>query len=105
MIVASKAVEAFGCDHPARDVIRAQQLSGCGSEHAKAEPRQFIPTEVAVAAIDALRADRLWINICRKNPEHAVDMRQVGPVLVKLALQLSIMPASSRRFSIRPETT
>ena len=33
-------IETFGGDHPARDVIRAQQLARCGSEHAKAEPRR-----------------------------------------------------------------
>jgi hypothetical protein len=36
------AIEPLGGDHPARNVIRAQQLACCGSEHAKAEPRQLI---------------------------------------------------------------
>src|SRR5436305_8634699 len=34
-------IEAFSGNHPARNIIRAQQLPGCGSEHAKAESRQW----------------------------------------------------------------
>ena len=47
-------VERLGGDHPARNVVRAQQLARYGSEHAKAEPREFIASEIPVAAIDAL---------------------------------------------------
>jgi hypothetical protein len=79
-------IEAFGRDHPARDVIGAEQLARCGSEHAEAEPRQFVSGEVAVAAIDALRPDRFRVQIGRENAKHAIDMHQIGPMLVKLAL-------------------
>jgi hypothetical protein len=41
-----------------RSVIRVQQLARCRSEHAKAKPREFIPREVPIAAIGALRSDR-----------------------------------------------
>jgi hypothetical protein len=58
-------IEAFGGDDPARDLIRAQQLARCGSEHANAEPREFISREIAIAAIGALRSDRLRVKIGR----------------------------------------
>jgi hypothetical protein len=45
-------IKALGFDHPARNVIRAQQFACCHSDHAKAEPRQLIPGEVAVTLID-----------------------------------------------------
>jgi hypothetical protein len=45
--------------------------------------------------------DRLWI---ARTPQHAVDMREIRPVPIELLLPFT-MPASSRRFSIRPETT
>jgi len=65
----------------------AQQLATRGSEHAEAEPRQFVSGEVAIASIDALRSDRLWVEIGCKNAEHAINMRQVSPVLIELPLQ------------------
>jgi hypothetical protein len=34
-------IETLGDDHTVRNVIRAQPLARCGSEHAKAEPRQL----------------------------------------------------------------
>jgi hypothetical protein len=71
-------IEALGGNHPACDVIRAQQLARRGSEHAKAEPRQFIAGEVPIAAIGALRSDRLRVEIRRENAEHAINVRQVG---------------------------
>ena len=55
---------------------------------AETEPRQLIPSEVAVASIGALRTDRLGVEIGHEDAQHAVDMRQIGPVLIKLALQL-----------------
>jgi hypothetical protein len=38
-----------------------QRLARCGSEDAKAEPRQFIPGEIPVASIGPLRSDRLRV--------------------------------------------
>ncbi len=81
-------VKALRGNHPAGDVICAHRAARSGSEHAKAEPRQFIPGEVPVAAIGALRADCLRVKISHENAEHAVDMHQVRPVLIKLPLQL-----------------
>ena len=46
-------IEALSGYHPARNFIRAQQLASGGSEHAKAPRAQFVPGEVAVAAVDA----------------------------------------------------
>jgi hypothetical protein len=80
-------IKALGRDHPARDVIGAQQVTRCGSEHVKAKPREFISGEVAIAAIRPLRSDRLRIEIRRENAERAVYVCQVGSVLIKLALQ------------------
>jgi len=51
-------IKTFSRDHLSRNVIRAQQLARCRSEHAKAKPREFIPREVPIAAIGALRSDR-----------------------------------------------
>ena len=82
------AIEAFGGDHSACDVIRTQQLARSRSEHAKAEPRQLVPGEVAIAAIDALRTDRLRVKIGREDAERTVYVRQVRAVLIKLALHL-----------------
>lgn len=82
------SIEAFGRDHPPRDIIRAQQLARCGSENAKAEPRQFISREVPIAAVSALRSKRVGIKFSRQHAEHAVNVRQIGSVLIKLALQL-----------------
>jgi len=42
-------IEALCGNHPARNVVRAQQFACGGSEHAKAEPRQPVPGEVAIA--------------------------------------------------------
>ena len=44
--------------------------------------------EVPIAAIGALRSDRLRVKISRENAERAIDMRQIGPALVKLLLHL-----------------
>ena len=81
---AVSGIKAFRCDHPGGDVIGTQQLGRSGSEHAEAEPRQFVSGEVAIASIDALRSDRLWVEIGCKNAEHAINMRQVSPVLIEL---------------------
>ena len=79
-------IEALGGDHPARNLIGAQRLARCGSQHAKAEPREFIAGEIPVAAICALRPNRLRVEIRRENAQRAVYVRQVRAVLVKLAL-------------------
>ena len=81
-------IETFSGDHPTRDIIRAQQFASRRPEHAKAEPRKFIPGEVAIAAIGSLRSDRLRVEIGREHAKHTVNVREVGPILVKLALHL-----------------
>jgi hypothetical protein len=81
-------IEAFSDDQPSRDIVGAQQLARYGSEHAKAEPREFIPREVPIAAIDTLRSDRLRVKIGREDAERTVYVRQVRAVLIKLALHL-----------------
>ena len=43
---------------------------------------------VFLAAVNALRPIPLRVEIGREPAEQAVDMRQVGPVLVELTLQL-----------------
>lgn len=48
----------------------------------------LITVEVAIPAIDALRSDLLRVKISRENVEHAIYVRQVGSMLIKLALQL-----------------
>ena len=85
-------IEAFDRDHLPGDVIGAQRHTRCGSEHAEAEPRQFVPGEIPVAPIGALRTDRLGVEICRENAERAINVHQIGPVLIKLALQLIPSP-------------
>ena len=50
-------IEAFSGNHPARNIIRAQQLPGCGSEHAKAESRQWTPAFSALIVIIKRRPD------------------------------------------------
>jgi hypothetical protein len=42
--------------------------------------------EISIAPVDALWPDCLRVEIGRENAEHAVYMRQIGPVLVELAL-------------------
>jgi hypothetical protein len=57
-------------------------------ERAHAEPRQLIAGEVTGSArIGALRFDRLGVTIGLNQPQHAVDVREIRPVLVKLAFQ------------------
>jgi hypothetical protein len=82
------SIKTFGGDRPARDLIGAQQLARCGSERAKAEPRQFIPGKVAIAPVGTFRSDRLGVKIGRENAQHAVNVREVRAMLIKLALQL-----------------
>lgn len=86
-------IETLGLDYPARDIIGAEQLARCGPENAKAESRQFIPGEVPVASIGALWLERLRVEIGRQNAQRAVDMREVGAILVKLPLQLVDNPS------------
>jgi hypothetical protein len=76
-------IEALGGDHSARNVIGAQQLARCDPQHAKAKPRQLIPGEVAIAAIDTFCFYLLRVQIAGENAQHAIDMRQIGSMLVK----------------------
>jgi hypothetical protein len=98
----SAASKPLGDDHTVRNVIRAQRLARCGSEHAKAEPRQFVPGEVPIAPIEPLRSDPFRIEIGRQNAERAVYMRQVGAVLVEWGSRpcATSRRASERRFRI-----
>jgi hypothetical protein len=81
-------IEALSRDNPARNVIGAQQLTRCDSEHAKAEPRQFIPGKISSAPINALWLDGFRIEISRENTQSAVYVHQVSSMLVDLALHL-----------------
>jgi hypothetical protein len=43
-----------------------------------------LATHNTIAAIDALGSDCLWVEIGRENAEHAINVHQIGPVLIKL---------------------
>jgi hypothetical protein len=42
----------------------------------------------AIASVGTLRPKRLGVQIGSENAQHAVNVRHIGPMLVKLALQL-----------------
>jgi hypothetical protein len=57
------------------------------AERAQDQPRELVTGKVAGTLVGSLRLDRLGIAVGLEQAQHAVDMREVRPVLVKLAFQ------------------
>ena len=73
---------------PARREHRGQRLCG-RPESSEGEAGEFPALEVQGAPIRALWPNRLRIKVCREDAQHPVNVRQIRPVLIDLALQLN----------------
>jgi|SRR5271169_1058448 len=81
-----RTIQALRIDGLGYDVINAKPTAI--SQALAAKSRRLASAEVSgPSCIAALRLDRLGIAIGLEKPQHAVDMREVCPMLVKLAFQ------------------
>jgi hypothetical protein len=88
-------VEALGVDYAARDIVGRSQCPACRSERIHDEPRQLVARKVPNAPrIGALRSYVSRIAIGLKQPQDAIDVRQVSTVLFQLAFQLFDEPSN-----------
>ena len=81
-------VELLGLHDLERNLCGGQRLVNRELQRIHTEPRQFVVPEILRAGVAATGRNGLGIKIGAQHPERAVDMREVGPVLVKLRLQL-----------------